>query len=268
MAKATTKRRSAPQQTADDDIFAHFEAHGRSIPYTPTEPQADPKKDTGQEALLAQIAALQTQVSDLTQRSMMQQPAARQEQTPSYVDPRTIKVSHEGLPDPLDNKDAYNQELTLRINAALEARDHALRQDVAGQSTTQATGERLWNDFIGKYGDWEQHEDLVGLMVEKVLNDAKARGIDTQRYMLQNTQLFFQDVDKALRDRFGKLVESDEDEGETEAALRPDGSDDAGRTGGMFGGLETGGRPTSTKQTQGPDMIADLHAIQRKMGLF
>lgn len=268
MPKVSTKRRSQPTPApADDDIFGHFAAHGR-----PLGPDPGPAKapDPQVAALLAKISGMEEQITSLqdgSRRQMMAAPAPQQQQ--QRTDPSKLKLDLSGIPDPLENREKFEAELALRINALVDAREYGVRQELT-QRTDQATAsEQLWTGFTAKYEDWAEYPELVESVAVKLTQKAIKEGIDPHKYMFQNTQVFYADVAKELGDRYGSLVaEKDPDPAGPSRVSRAEQSEDTGRTGGIFSGQESGGKPTATRETQQPDMIADLHAIQRKTGFW
>ena len=157
-----------------------------------------------------------------------------------------------------------------RINAALDATRAYERQQAEAQRKQAEQVNSLWEGFSKAYPDWAPFEDLVETVSSKVAAKAKEAGMDMNRYFGASRDLFFADVAKEMHTKFGKLVEPD-DEGPLTPASRakPSENDDDGRTAGIFGGQESGGKASAgNKPEGGADMLGDLQAIQRKMGIY
>jgi hypothetical protein len=114
-------------------------------------------------------------------------------------------------------------------------------------------------------------------MSRTLIQEVEARGGDPYRYTTGTQDLFFSDLDKRLREKYGKLVDdteepSEEDalvaHGRREGAGKPLDGDDDGRTAGIMGGLESGGRPNGAGKPKNGDFIQDLQQIQGKSGFF
>jgi len=268
MAKVTTRRRQQPaEQPQNDDIFAHFERHGRSLNEDATQTRKE-APDAGQTALLERISKLEGSLEEA--RSSRQWAAPQAAERPvARVAAKDVKFDPTGLPDPLEDKDKYNTELALRINAAMQAQAQAVREEVTSKFQGEGASERLWNGFTKEHSEWAEYPELVETVAVRVTQEAIAKGIDPQKYMFQNTSAFYADVAKQLNDRYGAVIESDGESPRRRAEPR-DPNEDDGRAVATFGGQESGGRPAQRRsaENEGPGMIEDLHAIQRKMGLF
>ncbi len=274
-------RRKAPKRVEQGyeaepvDIFAHFAATGRAMngAAPPQNTRTEPAEDSSA-ALLARLDALERQNTELSQSLRLSQmaPAAPQTQTQRFVDPANLKLDLKGLPDSIEKPDEYQRELQQRINTMIEARDYATREEMRQQADQTQQSARLWEGFKAAHSDWAAHEDLVGVVAQKVVAEQKAKGIDTNRYMYSTPDLFYADVAKRLNDQYGALL-SEQDEpaaGRKAPAQRSnDPNEDDGRTGGIFGGQESGGAPApGAKPKGGSDMIEDLQKVQRAMGIF
>jgi len=276
MAKVTTRRRQAAAETeSGGDIFAHFERHGRSL--NDGQPVVTSRKD-GEDntALLERISRLEGRLEEANNRPQYV-PVQQQQQTVARVTAKDVKFDPTGLPDPLEDKDKYNTELALRINAAMQAQAEAVRQEVTQKFQGEGASERLWQGFTKQHSEWADYPELVETVAVRVTQEAIAKGIDPQKYMFQNTDAFYADVARQLNDRYGAVVEGREDNGFVQPDRLPgqrqrrqDPNEDDGRAVATFGGQESGGRYTQRRSAdnEGPGMIEDLHAIQKKMGIF
>jgi hypothetical protein len=280
---------AAPAVPQEDNIFDYFAKNGRMdlVPQDlrPAPAQAAPQKadDDKTAALLERINRLEGQLTD-SRRASLQSSAPSAPHT--TVDPtlKAVQVSMDGLPDPSVDLAGYNSQLQTRINAAIQAQTEAVRQESRAATEQNSATEKLWAQFRRNYPEWAEHEGLVDMVATRVANRAVQQGLDGQKYVLGNSDLFLADVAKELQTQYGRLLDDDESEegveGEPPTAekgrnvaptRRPAQQDelDDGRTAGIMGGNESGGKPVAGKPTsQGSDMIKDLQDIQKATGFY
>lgn len=240
----------------------------------------DDPKEPSVEVLLAKIEALEANQKRLerTNHALISQPASVVPQSAYQepTDPRNVDMA--GLPDPALDPEGYHKQLSARIVEAVTASTRADQQRlIAAQQENQQLStqtEALWNEFADTYPDLAEHQDMVELCASTVAQRAMAKGIDVRKYMFTASDQFNEEVAKEMRKRFGKAIEAMSGEeggdepaegGDRPAHLRD--MDQANRTGGVPGGQ--GGRgPAVPANEKGSDMITDLHAIQKKIGLY
>jgi hypothetical protein len=260
-------RKKAPVEPAADDIFAHFERHGRSL-NGPDE--APVKQDNAQTELLARLAALEQQnttLQDQIRRSTLYGTPTQTPDPRGQVTYKDIKPDFSGIPSQIEDPEGFSRALAERTTTAFEAREAAREQHQREQAERSAAATGMWEAFSNAYPDWKPHEDVVETVSGKVAERAKAAGMDMQKYFGASRDLFFADVAAELQKKYGKLIEAD-DGTPAPAAKRRDENEDEGRTAGIFGGNETGGKPTAASGQARPGMLEDLQALQKKMGLF
>lgn len=193
------------------------------------------------------------------------------------VDPNTLRFDPTGLPDPLVDKDKYNQAVADRVNAVVMANREAVRAELTTRQTTTDATTKLWNDMVRLHPEWDGHKALVGAVAGEVVEDLKSRGIDTSRFVFQESEKFAGMVqDRIERSGYGAVFagsDDDDDEGDQRSQVRkpiqtrPGGMSEQEelRTEGIMGGLESGGAPGKTPKEQPTDMIADMKAIQERI---
>lgn len=244
---------------------------------------ADDQKDDKYEALAKQLADLQTQMAE-TQRAnmaLMQQPQGwgqSQVTEPQYVDPNSIK-----LPDPAVDYEGYEQALTQRIelrnaNAQKKAEFNSQRERKQNDQV-----EDLYSAFTDKYPDYSEDRERLDFISLKLAKQAQKRGVDVSRYMFVTQDKFMSDVVNEYNKIFGEPETDDNDDDQdnrratSRAAPRTRARNrnrqeegDVGRTSGVFGGAESGGRPSRSRNNEedGASMIDDLQAIQRRTGFY
>lgn len=253
MPKVSTKKK----QTQDADlgsIFDHFEAQNPGGG-TGGEPKKTPEVDLT--ALQAQITALSSRLeqSEATNRALLTQ-APRTEPVQQTTAPAGIDLK--GLPDPIEESEKYGIMLAERIAAHTKAVTEAAQNSMRSEQSQEKQIEELWEGFGKKYSDLAEDQDRVEFAATKVAKEAKAKGMDVSKYMFVTRDQFYADVAKKHEELFGKPSDGDDNDTPEE----PD------RTAGIFGGMESGGRPATGKQPPQGDMIKDLQDLQRKGGYF
>lgn len=245
----------------DEDIFATLSRHAESM--NPTETA---KKPTTEEALTGILGVLEKMNNRLDSVETRQSSPVVVQQSPppivSQVKPEDMRVSMDGLPDPITDPEKYQSELVKRMNSALDARTQALRAESTSLADQQQRSQTLYSAFIGRHEGWMEHEDLVGLSAKRVADLWKARGGDP----VGDPDRFADEVASDLAKRYPKLAPTLSTDADTEEGEEDD--EDDGRTGGIFGGIEQGRAPSSGKRAESGDMLADLRAIQMKSGYF
>jgi len=258
------------QEAVEDvgNIFDHFAKVGRPTP-APGQGLSE-KQPVTSEALLARIDALEKQNNALQERREypMLAPAAPQERRVGPGDMKLDLVTN--MPDRDVDPEGWAREQQTRIAAFAQSQAQAARQEVEGRFEQRAAADRLWAGFASKYPGWAKYEPLVETVASRVANDAQGRGVDLQKYMFGSPELFYQDLDTALKASYGKLLEDadeelgdDGDDGEDEGATPMDG-----RTAGIHANVETPTRGKGEEKTKGGDMFDDLKAVQRAMGIY
>lgn len=270
---ARTKVKKAAEAVNEPEavpsIFDHFNLE---TPGGLKSNKETPASGPSQAELLARLDAMQAKLDAVSQAPLPQAPAyyqAPQAAATHQVDLANFKVSHEGLPDPIKDQAAYDRMLAERMNAALDARTHALRQEMQQTQSTAAQSSQLWENFQGAHPEWSEYPDLVGSVAQTVAQRAEAAGVDVKKYMYGQSQRFFADVTKELNAKYGALVAKAEGEEEPEgkSGAKVEDDMDDGRSLHTLGGLESGNRPAG-KPSKGSDMIEDIVALQRASGFF
>lgn len=252
-------KRRKTEQVQDEplggDIFEHLAAVGRPVPNAPA-------KEVDTTALLAKIDALEKRLGDAAsapQYPMVNQQVQQQQQ---HVTPADVRVDLKDMPDPATDMEAYNSELAKRVNTAVQAQTQAVGTRLTQQFEQRTATDRLWNGFREKHPEWAKYEPLVETVAKRVVSDADAKGVDLQKYMFSQPDLFYSDLDKALSASYGKLLDDAEEE-------EGDEGDDNNRTSGLAGqpGVSAG-KGKGAGEPKGGSMLDDLAKVQRSMGLY
>lgn len=196
------------------------------------------------------------------------------------INPDTIK-----LPDPALDPDGYASAVQKRVELVAEnARKRRERDERFAKDIDDKTNE-LWADFGEEFPEYTDREK-IDYAATKVVQAAVKKGLDINRYMFgPGRSRFMKDVAKKFDSVFGEPEADDEDDFEntrrtfgskaratsrnrTAARLRLE--DDEGRSAGVFGGNESGGRPNARTLDveEGPSMVDDIHAMQKKTGFW
>lgn len=246
------------------------------------------EQDDRYEVLAKQIAELQRANEEIQRANMalLQNPSwgSQTEFQPQLEDPNKIE-----LPDPAIDPAGYSEANLRRLRIQNE-NDRRLREaDDRKKKTVEEKAEALQEAFAAKYPELALDQEKLDFVSVKVAQDAQKRGVDVQRYMFLTTDKFLDDVAKRYVKVFGEPEPLEDDDYDIEEdrsnnlrreasasrrrnsrrRSRQEDDDVVSRTSGIFGGNESGGRPGRARDDdRGPDMIDDLHAIQRKTGFF
>lgn len=250
------RKKKAVAQADNELGFSGRDLEWRDDPNpAPKEPENKGQEDLTVK-LLGQIEALTGQVAQLqgAQAALLAQPQIiyaqpgpmHQEQTNDYT----------GLPDPLDDPDNYNRALNDRIDQIVADRIAAYDQDVAAAQNQNSTAEQLWADFnVATEDYWVEVPERISFAAERVVNRAKARGIDVERYMFVTRDQFFRDVDAEATAVFGEQGEGD-------------GGDEVDRSAGLFGATGSPMPSVKTVDQTGSDMLREITDMQKKTGFY
>lgn len=165
----------------------------------------------------------------------------------SYTKPEFLNAEPDlkDLPDPGEDSAKYGVELAKRFQTALGNKQHNDNLQMEQYRDAQTQRELLWQDFQTAYGDYAKDPQKIGIASEQVARIAKARKMDVDKYMFGAGQKQFMADVVTMHDKlFGKPVAP-----ETEEDDEGDDNED-NRTMGIFGGQESGGKPTAGKDTR------------------
>ena len=290
-----------PKKTADQDqpmegLWDHFGLDEPNQAQKMTKQVVTDPKDDPAAAMEARLARMEAELATARQTNMalMAAPGPSQQSGGYQVDPKALKIDLTGMPDPYEKPAEYAAEHSRRTMAVIEAREYALRNELASQSEQTRSKEAMWNGFASKYPQWTEFPEVVGTVAERIVKQKQAQGIDPQRYMFVAQGQFYDDIANELNKTYGALIVDKEDptqdrddERATQKGQRreqpidqdgirggyvPHGAalefEDDGRTS-VFGGQESGGKPSGGRQAAArPGMIEDLSEWQRKSGFF
>ena len=252
MVKVTTKRRD--EDKGEQNIF---DALGLVDLNGPAEKKEEPDKDEPTvKDLLARIDGMQRDLEETRRVNMALSTAA-----PVSTAAPSKKVEIKDLPDPVANPEQFNAALNTQINSLVDSRVGEKAGEDAAERDRKEQANALWTDFATTYEDYAADEDRIEFVTSKVLEDARRRNLDTQRYVTANRDQFMRDVTKKYDKIFGKPGEEKPDPEDTT-------NEDNGRAASIFGGLESGGRPAGKREPGQTDLIEDMKAIQLKTGFY
>jgi hypothetical protein len=208
-------------------------------------------------AMQGQVATMQSQMETLhrTNMALMAQPVN------APVAPKVQEFSMEGLPDPALQPSEYAREVNRRVQESIRSQQAFTEHQRAQTNSAKGTEEALWERFQEVYADYASAgEDKIRFVAEKVVAQAQKRGLDVNKYVTGAQDVFMADVAKEYDNIFGKPGADDDDD---------DDDDDSGdvRTAGMFGGVPSGGRPT-TGDADEDDMFTMLRKKKIKEGWY
>ena len=254
---STTKKGDLPAPTS---ILDHF-----GVGDKPKEPEPEPdKKAVDVDALVARLDRLEQDNQTLQQSNLALMSTPRQEYNPPPAQAPTPGIM-EGLPDPVSEPESYGKELERRITDRI---DNALTQQSGVHDQQQKTSgriEALWGEFAEhpKYKDYAENVDRVEFAATKVAKRAEAKGLNIDKYMFTTSEQFFSDIAVEMDKTFPKA----EPDAKKKDGDKPKGEEEE-RTGGIFGGLESGGKPAEDAKAEAGDMLEDITELQRKSEYF
>lgn len=269
-----------PRQKTEDSIFTQptaqvFEDIDRE--------DKQPEKDNDQIAdLKRQLADMQERMAEDRSDALLSQPSQNNWQ--SQVTTTEVKPESIALPDPALDPDGYANAVQRRAELTVEnARRRRDNESKFEKDIDDKTAE-LWADFGDEYPELSDDKERIDYVATQVVKSAVKRGLDINRYMFGTGRLrFMKDVAKKYESVFGDseddYVEEDNSRNNRREASPPRRNrntnrnrqeDDDGRSAGVFGGNESGGRPNRREADDetGPSMIDDIQTLQRKTGFF
>lgn len=196
------------------------------------------------------------------------------------VNPNTIT-----LPDPALDPDGYANAVQRRAELSVENRERKAAAERRFENDLDTKTADLWDDFGAAYPDISDDRERVDFVATKVVKAAVKKGLDINRYMFgSGRNRFMKDVAKEYTNIFGEPeIDNDEDyednprsrrrqagsSSRNRNANRSRSSDDEGRSAGIFGGDESGGRANRREvEDTTSTMLEDLQKEQRKSGFF
>ena len=253
--KVSTKKREESEDIPS--VLEHFNIEETEEPTKP-----EPKKEVDIDALVTRLDRLENDNRTLQQSNLalMSTPVA-----PIPAPTIPVLQTPSDLPDPVTEPELYASAIERRVEEKITARNAEASEAKKREDDANSRVSALWDQFAadGKYDDYAEFPDRVSFAAEKVATRAGRKGLDLNRYMYVTTDQFFIDVASEMDKIFPKVAPvaktSDEDDKD---------DDDAERTGGIFGGLETGSKLSDDKKDEKGDMITDLIALQRKSEFF
>jgi hypothetical protein len=258
MAKKVKVKQEGP---TPDALASHFP----DIPMTNEPPvrEGDERKKSNDNEVLERI---QSQLAELSERNkrleetnmrLLTAPvAANDNQKPTAPGP----VSYDNMPDPVDDPKAYAVELQKRMDAhyALKADHEKAQRDAQAAKQQKVAG--LWSGFNAYAPEFAKDQSRVEFAATKLAEEMQSRGVDVERYMFTTQDKFFADLKAKMETIFGKAAGDGEDE---------DGEEDAGRTGGTFGGSVSSPKGSvRDKEPTTSNMVEELQRMQRGSRFF
>lgn len=254
--------------------------------FADTDNEDNPKvEDDREKAWQDKFEALQRQIDEVNRTNM-----ALLTQPPKFQSQVVEPVNDTELPDPALDPNGYGKALVERAQNAVDARQRQLDNDRSRKSELDNKVNGLWEDFGEAFPDLVGDQKRIEFAAAEVVEKAKRRGIDPERYMFVTTDKFIKDVGKKYLEIFGEPdVDEDDNNGDYEdepvtsrrravsnvqSRRQPRSSarseHEVARTSGIFGGNESGGRPAKGKreeETEG-SMIEEMQDFQLKSGFF
>ncbi len=214
------------------------------------------KTEEGATEVSPDVAKMQGQVDELSkQLESMRQTNLTLMMKPDAPKLFTAPAAPEALPDLMEDPDAYAKALERQITARVEARMTATQAKADAERSATSQYNDLWDDFKGAHKEYAGDSRKVQFAANQVVANLAKQGMDVEKYMFTYRQKFMADVVLEMDSIFGKPGEKTPVPGEEL---------DPSRTGGMFGGADSGNK---VEAPMAPDnAFADIRKWQEETG--
>lgn len=205
-----------------------------------------------------QLATLQAKIALLENR-----PAGPVAATPlvNYpTPPMQPKFDEANLPDPAIDPTGYSRAVREMVTAQANYEKEAYRWQQQAASIQSSRTQGLWDSFASTYEGYAKNEDRVEIAAARVVSKARAAGLDTEKYMYEQSDKFMRDVVSEM-DKLGWKPAADEDD--------DDAADDDDDRASIIGGTAAATRPSDSRHEPPPRfgaMSQDIIAWQEKTG--
>jgi hypothetical protein len=226
----------------------------------PPEPMPEPAPENPQVSeLKGQLAAMAKQIEQMQQTNMtlMMRPEGPAQQFQSAP---PAAPAPEPLPDPLDDAEGYANALSKRITQQVAESQMATQSQQQQQAAAQSKYNDLWENFQIVHKDYANDFRRVKYAANIAAENVAKRGIDVEKYMFTYSDQFMNDVTSVMDEIFGKPGAKPNDPPVPGLPTEP------ARTGGMFGGTDSGGRPAPAAPLAEDNAFADIREWQIKSG--
>lgn len=107
-------------------------------------------------------------------------------------------------PDPIQQPQDYAAFVRQMTEADISYEKKQYQWEQQAQKATADRVVGLWDDFSGAYGAYGKDPKKVEVAAAQVVNKKNAAGVNTNKYMFEDTDSFFNDVTKEYDELFGK----------------------------------------------------------------
>jgi hypothetical protein len=228
--------------------------------------------DVAMKALQDQIAMLREAQNRNSRTSSALMSQTGVDQPPQVI----TEMNLENLPDPVTDPQGYAREIAKRGQEMIASQRNYDAWAATKQKQSATAYDTVWNKFTQDHPEYAAHEKLVKAAATSVIAEARSRNLDPNKLVLGDTENFFEDVMKEMRDMAGgdTIFKAEDDTDETDdnnagasgASLETEDEDDPDRTAGVFGGQDSGGRPNPSAKPVETDMFKDIREFQQKNG--
>lgn len=232
------------------------------------------RKGPSMEEMADQLAELQRQLSEQSRSNF-----ALLTQAPTSTQSNITGPEKVELPDVTVDPEGYAAAVRKQIQNENDFNNRRANEENSRKQSMKERVDGLWEDFGDQFPALAAKQDRVDFAAQKVIERANKRGLDVQKYMFVTSDQFLSDVADQMEKTFGTQEVDDEEDftpsrrrsnQKTARRSRNRDDDETSRTAGIFGGNESGGKPAGKRQQadEGPDMIADMQAMQKKYGFI
>lgn len=154
----------------------------------------------------AKIAELTAQIATLTGKGQQNDAPRGKSRELAQLPQAPVRpiIDYSTAPDPVQKPQDYAAWVHESTAAQIEYEkaNYAWQQQVgAVQGNRQ---QELWNDFQSSYKQYAGNAEKVGIAAQKVIEKNKAAGVNTEKYMFEDSDRFMKDVTDTYDRLFGK----------------------------------------------------------------
>lgn len=242
--------------TADDILKSMYPDLKTSDDYV------DPNAKTEETDSAKQISALQAQIAALTGTRDTPKAKNRELQALPQAPVRPI-MDMATAPDPVQYPKDYATWVSQQTSAQIQyEKDNWAWQNSVVQTQNNRANE-LWDDFRSANKAYAADQEKVSIAAERVIAKNKAAGVNTEKYMFEDSARFMDDVTATYDKLFGKPKDSDggsaDDDDEDDRSTIQSAGAPAGRN---------GPGDVAPKPEKFGALSQDINAWQQKTGFY
>lgn len=208
-----------------------------------------------------QIAALQAQIAEL--KGQMSASASRDTPAaPTRTESAPVMpvIDYSKAPDPIQEPQAYAKFVRDATQATIDYEKQAWAYQNRQQNTQANRLNDLWTTFSESHKEYAGNEDRIEVAASRAIQKALAKGVDTDKYMYEQSDKFMKDVVTEYDKLFGKPQAGEEGDDD-------DDDDDAEILGGAVASGGNKGGSQKAPPSKFGELSSEIKAWQQKVGI-